>query len=36
MKKILEENKDKLKELSDYLYDKETITGEEFMKILNK
>lgn len=33
--KILEENKDKLDELSKYLYEKETITGEEFMSILN-
>ena len=34
--KILEENKEKLRELSKFLYDKETITGEEFMDILNK
>ena len=33
---ILEENKDKLKELSAYLLEKETISGAEFMKILNK
>jgi cell division protease FtsH len=33
---ILTENQDKLKELSEYLYEKETITGEEFMNILNK
>ena len=33
--KILEENREKLDELADYLYDKETITGDEFMKILN-
>lgn len=33
--KILEENKEKLDELADYLYERETITGEEFMKILN-
>ena len=33
--KILEENRSKLDELADYLYDKETITGEEFMQILN-
>ena len=32
---ILLENRAKLDELSQYLYDKETITGEEFMKILN-
>ncbi len=33
---ILRENIDKLHELSEYLLDKETITGEEFMEILNK
>ncbi len=33
--KILEENKAKLNELAEYLYNKETITGEEFMAILN-
>ncbi len=33
--KILEENREKLDELADYLYERETITGEEFMKILN-
>lgn len=32
---ILLENRSKLDELSQYLYEKETITGEEFMKILN-
>ncbi len=32
---ILMENRAKLDELSQYLYEKETITGEEFMKILN-
>ena len=32
---ILEENRDKLDELAKYLYEKETITGEEFMHILN-
>jgi len=32
---ILMENREKLDELSLYLYEKETITGEEFMKILN-
>lgn len=32
---ILKENIDKLHELSHYLLEKETITGEEFMKILN-
>ncbi|WP_148558330.1 ATP-dependent zinc metalloprotease FtsH [Terrisporobacter glycolicus] len=34
-RKILEENIDKLHELSDFLLEKETITGEEFMEILN-
>lgn len=33
--KILMENKDKLDELAKYLYEKETITGEEFLAILN-
>ena len=33
--KILEENINKLHELAQYLYEHETITGEEFMKILN-
>ena len=32
---ILMENRAKLDELSQYLYEKETITGEEFMKILS-
>ena len=32
---ILMENREKLDELSQYLYQKETITGDEFMKILN-
>ena len=32
---ILTENRQKLTELSEYLYEKETITGEEFMQILN-
>ena len=32
---ILEENQEKLHELSKYLYEKETITGDEFMEILN-
>lgn len=34
-KKLLLDNRDKLDELSNYLYEKETITGEEFMDILN-
>jgi cell division protease FtsH len=29
------DNREKLVELSEYLYEKETITGEEFMEILN-
>lgn len=33
---ILTENKTKLDELATYLYEKETITGEEFMNILNE
>ncbi len=32
---ILKENREKLDELSKFLYERETITGEEFMKILN-
>ncbi len=34
--KILSENRAKLDELAAFLYEKETITGEEFMDILNK
>ncbi len=33
---ILEENKDQLHELAKYLYERETITGDEFMKILSQ
>jgi len=33
---ILKENRAKLDELADFLYSRETITGEEFMEILNK
>lgn len=33
--KILTENRAKLEELAKYLYEKETITGEEFMTLLN-
>jgi cell division protease FtsH len=33
---ILRENIDKLRELSNYLLEMETITGEEFMELLNK
>ena len=32
---ILRENRTKLDELANFLYEKETITGEEFMGILN-
>ena len=35
-RKILEDNREKLDEISEYLYEKETITGDEFMKILEK
>ncbi len=35
-RKILEENEDKLHELAQYLLEKETITGEEFMEMLNR
>ena len=35
-KAILSGHEDKLHELADYLLDKETITGEEFMKILEE
>ena len=34
--RILEENRGKLDELAKYLYTKETITGEEFMRILEQ
>ena len=33
---ILQENRQKLDELAKFLYERETITGEEFMEILNK
>ena len=33
-KKLLEDNRDKLDQLAGFLYEKETITGEEFMEIL--
>ena len=33
--KILTDNREKLDELAKHLYEKETITGEEFMSILN-
>ena len=35
-KKILSDNRGKLDELAEFLYDKETITGEEFMEILGE
>ena len=35
-KKLLLDNREKLDELSNYLYEKETITGEEFMEILSR
>ena len=35
-RQILEENRQKLDQLAQYLYEKETITGEEFMEILNR
>ena len=34
--RILMDNREKLDELATYLYEKETITGEEFMRILNR
>ena len=35
-RKILADNSDKLHQLAKYLYEKETITGEEFMEILSQ
>ena len=35
-RRILQENRSKLDELAQFLYEKETITGKEFMEILNK
>ncbi len=35
-KSILAENREKMDELARFLYEKETITGEEFMEILNR
>ena len=35
-RQLLEENRQKLDQLAQYLYEKETITGEEFMEILNR
>lgn len=34
--KILAENREKLDELAMHLYEKETITGDEFMDILDR
>ena len=34
-RQLLLDNREKLEELSRYLYERETITGEEFMNILN-
>ena len=33
--KLLADNRRKLDEIAQYLYEKETISGEEFMRILN-
>ena len=35
-RQLLEDNREKLEELSKYLYEKETITGDEFMIILSR
>jgi len=35
-RRLLMDNREKLQELSEYLYEKETITGDEFMQILRK
>ena len=35
-KKLLEDNREKLDQLAKVLYEKETITGDEFMQILNE
>ena len=35
-RQILEQNRDKMDELAEYLIEKETISGEEFLQILNK
>ena len=35
-RRILEENKDKLHELAKFLYERETITGDQFMEIVNR
>ena len=35
-RRLLADNREKLDELANYLYEKETITGNEFMTILNR
>ena len=35
-RKLLLDNRDKLEQLAKYLYEKETITGDEFMRILEQ
>ena len=35
-RKLLKDNQGKLHELAKYLYEKETITGDEFMRILSQ
>ena len=35
-RRILEENKEKLHELAKFLYERETITGDQFMEIVNR
>ncbi len=35
-KQLLQENRDKLDKIAEFLYDKETITGKEFMEIFNQ
>ena len=35
-KKLLMENRDALDQISEYLFEKETITGKEFMKLFRK
>ena len=35
-RQLLQDHREKLEELSRYLYEKETITGDEFMQILNQ
>ena len=35
-KQIISENRSKLDQLAQFLYEKETITGDEFMEILNR